>query len=135
MKVLVKENTKLEQKFLKLLLKLPPEQFFGVATILNIDIINKEKEEENNELVENIASAPESIEKNQDNDSEEDVKVLTIEEEETFENNTDAAEDTIEEESKNFKDALSILTECLDKFKALSTTQKKNLLRLVKAGV
>lgn len=133
MKVLVKENAKLEQKFLKLILKLPPEQFFGVTTILNIDIIDKEKEEENNELVENIASAPEGIEKNQDTNSEEDVKVLTVEEE-TFENDT-AAEDTAEEENKNFKDALSILTECLNKFKALSTTQKKNLLRLIKAGV
>lgn len=133
MKVLVKENAKLEQKFLKLILKLPPEQFFGVTTILNIDIIDKEKEEENNELVENMASAPEGIEKNQDSDSEEDVKVLTIEEG-TFENDT-AAEDIAEKEDKNFKDALSILTECLDKFKALSTTQKKNLLRLIKAGV
>ena len=133
MKVLVKENAKLEQKFLKLILKLPPEQFFGVTTILNIDIIDKEKEEENNELVENIASAPEGIEKNQDTNSEEDVKVLTVEEE-TSESDT-AAEDIAEEENKNFKDALSILTECLDKFKALSTTQKKNLLRLIKAGV
>lgn len=127
MKVLVKENTKLEQKFLKLILKLPPEQFFGVTTILNIDIINKEKEEEN------IASAPEGIENNQDSNSEEDVKVLTTEEE-TSESGT-AAEDIAEKENKNFKDALSILTECLDKFKALSTTQKKNLLRLIKAGV
>lgn len=127
MKVLVKENAKLEQKFLKLILKLPPEQFFGVTTILNIDIMNKEKEEEN------IASAPEGIEKNQDTNSEEDVKVLTAEEE-TSENDT-AAEDITEKENKNFKDALSILTECLDKFKALSTTQKKNLLRLIKAGV
>lgn len=133
MKVLVKENAKLEQKFLKLILKLPPEQFFGVTTILNIDIIDKKKEEENNELVENIASAPEGIENNQDSNSEEDVKVLTIEEE-TSESGT-AAEDIAEEENKNFKDALSILTECLDKFKALSTTQKKNLLRLIKAGV
>lgn len=133
MKVLVKENAKLEQKFLKLILKLPPEQFFGVTTILNIDIIDKKKEEENNELVENIASAPEGIEKNQDTNSEEDVKVLTTEEE-TSENDT-AAEDIAEKENKNFKDALSILTECLDKFKALSTTQKKNLLRLIKAGV
>lgn len=133
MKVLVKENTKLEQKFLKLILKLPPEQFFGVTTILNIDIIDKKKEEENNELVENIASAPEGIENNQDSNSEEDVKVLTTEEE-TSESGT-AAEDIAEEENKNFKDALSILTECLDKFKALSTTQKKNLLRLIKAGV
>lgn len=127
MKVLVKENAKLEQKFLKLILKLPPEQFFGVTTILNIDIMNKEKEEEN------IASAPEGIENNQDSNSEEDVKVLTTEEE-TSESGT-AAEDIAEEENKNFKDALSILTECLDKFKALSTTQKKNLLRLIKAGV
>lgn len=127
MKVLVKENAKLEQKFLKLILKLPPEQFFGVTTILNIDIIDKKKEEEN------IASAPEGIENNQDSNSEEDVKVLTIEEE-TSESGT-AAEDITEEENKNFKDALSILTECLDKFKALSTTQKKNLLRLIKAGV
>lgn len=126
MKVLVKENAKLEQKFLKLILKLPPEQFFGVTTILNIDVINKEKEEEN------IASAPEGIEKNQDNNSEEDVKVLTTEKE-TIENDT-AAEDITEKENKNFKDALTILTECLDKFKALSTTQKKNLLRLIKAG-
>lgn len=133
MKVLVKENAKLEQKFLKLILKLPPEQFFGVTTILNIDIIDKKKEEENNELVENIASAPEGIENNQDSNSEEDVKVLTTEEE-TSESGT-AAEDIAEEENKNFKDALSILTECLDKFKALSTTQKKNLLRLIKAGV
>lgn len=133
MKVLVKENAKLEQKFLKLILKLPPEQFFGVTTILNIDIIDKKKEEENNELVENIASAPEGIENNQDSNSEEDVKVLTTEEE-TIENDT-AAEDVAEKENKNFKDALSILTECLDKFKALSTTQKKNLLRLIKAGV
>lgn len=133
MKVLVKENAKLEQKFLKLILKLPPEQFFGVTTILNIDIIDKKKEEENNELVENIASAPEGIENNQDSNSEEDVKVLTTEEE-TSESGT-AAEDITEEENKNFKDALSILTECLDKFKALSTTQKKNLLRLIKAGV
>lgn len=133
MKVLVKENAKLEQKFLKLILKLPPEQFFGVATILNIDIIDKKKEEENNELVENIASAPEGIENNQDSNSEEDVKVLTTEEE-TSESGT-AAEDIAEKENKNFKDALSILTECLDKFKALSTTQKKNLLRLIKAGV
>lgn len=127
MKVLVKENAKLEQKFLKFILKLPPEQFFGVTTILNIDVINREKEEEN------IASAPEGIEKNQDNNSEEDVKVLTTEEK-TIENDT-AAEDITEKENKNFKDALSILTECLDKFKALSTTQKKNLLRLIKAGV
>lgn len=127
MKVLVKENAKLEQKFLKLILKLPPEQFFGVTTILNIDIIDKKKEEEN------IASAPEGIENNQDSNSEEDVKVLTTEEE-TSESGT-AAEDITEEENKNFKDALSILTECLDKFKALSTTQKKNLLRLIKAGV
>lgn len=128
MKVLVKENAKLEQKFLKLILKLPPEQFFGVTTILNIDVINKEKEEE-----ENIASAPEGIENNQDSNSEEDVKVLTTEEE-TIENDA-TAEDIAEKENKNFKDALSILTECLDKFKALSTTQKKNLLRLIKAGV
>ena len=127
MKVLVKENAKLEQKFLKLILKLPPEQFFGVTTILNIDIMNKEKEEEN------IASAPEGIENNQDSNSEEDVKVLTTEEE-TIENDA-TAENIAEKENKNFKDALSILTECLDKFKALSTTQKKNLLRLIKAGV
>ena len=114
MKVLVKENAKLEQKFLKLILKLPPEQFFGVTTILNIDIMNKEKEEEN------IASAPEGIENNQDSNSEEDVKVLTTEEE-TIENDA-TAENIAEKENKNFKDALSILTECLDKFKALKAS-------------
>ena len=155
MKILVNENEKLKRKFLKLLIKLPPEQFFGVTTILGVKLtdkdLDKSREDEPNVAQDGDITTTTEVKENSQttitNISEEEgytvIKPnLTIDDEEVLYVNEDgdiestAADDTknSEEEKDKTKDAISILYECIEKFDALTIAQKKNLLKIVKAG-
>ena len=142
MKILVNENEKLKRKFLKYILKMPPEQFFGITTILGVKIKDEDLEEEATApdttiQTTTIASTSEEplVISGEDLKSAED-EVLYINEEDNTESAPDSKEDSqAEKEEDKVKDALSILYECLEKFEALSITQKKNLLKIAKAGV
>lgn len=157
MKILVNENEKLKRKFLKLLIKLPPEQFFGVTTILGVKLtdkdLDKSREDEPNVAQDGDTTITTEVKENSQttitNISEEEgytvIKPnLTIDDEEVLYVNedgdiestaADATKNNEEEKEKdNTKDAISILYECIEKFDALTITQKKNLLKIVKAG-
>ena len=153
-----KEDKQLE-KFLKLIIKLPHEQYFGIARILNVGFtqtMNKEEiEEEKNkeELDEPTNSAPVAIENGDEVDiQDESSKVI--------EENLDLPAENIEDKTKRiegmekrleklkeeqnkeeeeitiqkFRTGEAIMIEVIDKFKKLSNTKKKNLLAILKAG-
>ena len=141
MKILVNENEKLKRKFLKYILKMPPEQFFGITTILGVKIKKEDLEEAiAAEVTENtqttVTSTSESQEplviKREDLTTTDEVLYIN-ENEDNMESASDSKENS-EEEKDITKDALSILYECLEKFEALSINQKKNLLKIIKAG-
>lgn len=155
MKILVNENEKLKRKFLKLLIQLPPEQFFGVTTILGIKLtdkdLDKSREDEPNVAQDGDTTITTEIKENSQttitNISEEegytvikpnltidDEEVLYVNEDGDIESTAADATKNSEEEKDNAKDAISILYECIEKFDALTITQKKNLLKIVKAG-
>lgn len=154
MKILVNENEKLKRKFLKYILKMPPEQFFGITTILGVKIKNEDLEEkatapettENTLTAENLDKLIDTIQtttttntlkeplviKGEDLATTDEVLYIN-ENEDNMESAPDGKENS-EEEKDTTKDALSILYECLEKFEALSINQKKNLLKIIKAG-
>lgn len=155
MKILVNENEKLKRKFLKLLIKLPPEQFFGVTTILGVKLtdkdLDKSREDEPNVAQDGDTTITTEVKENSQttitNISEEegytvikpnltidDEEVLYVNEDGDIESTAADATENSEEEKDNTKDAISILYECIEKFDALTITQKKNLLKIVKAG-
>ena len=150
-----KTNKQLE-KFLKLIVKLPHEQYFGVARILNVsftetmskeEIIEEIKSiEENLKEIEEKNSDAREVMKNSDETVVEDNVDSTIESEKDNSNRIEGMKSRLEklkeEEKKNaedikiqkFRTGEDIMLDTIEKFKQLSSTKKKNLLSILKAG-
>lgn len=150
-----KANKQLE-KFLKLIVKLPHEQYFGVARILNVsftetmskeEIIEEIKSiEENLKEIEEKNSDAREVMKNSDETVVEDNIDSTIESEKDNSNRIEGMKSRLEklkeEEKKDaedikiqkFRTGEDIMLDTIEKFKQLSSTKKKNLLSILKAG-
>lgn len=142
MKILVNEEQKLERKFLRLIMKLPPEQVLGVTTMLGVklvedttveeDIVEENSVEEN--IVEENETAADSIKS-----SQEDENIPTFANpilKEDLEVKEDKEDSTSNDEDKkdNARSAMDILYDAFDKFRALNIQQKKSLIKIMKAG-
>ena len=68
------KEEKLLEKFLKLIVKLPYEQYFGVARILNVDFMETMKREEILEEIKMIKEELEKIKTQKEIESKEEVK-------------------------------------------------------------
>ena len=137
MKTLIKEQEKLERRFIRLIMKLPPEQVLGVSTILGVKLVEEPKEESKIEEKDTIeAIAADSNEKSQEDNEDIPTFVNPIlkEDLEVKEDNEKSNEDN-ESKEDNARDAMTILFESLEKFKALNLQQKKSLIKIMKAGV
>ena len=151
-----KEEKQLE-KFLKLIIKLPHEQYFGIARILNVPFTETMGREDIEEEIKTITEelekikenlAPDRIE-NHDREDIEDESTEDIEEKEEV-----AAESTrleamekrlafLKEEKEKededikiqkFRTGEAIMEDTINKFTELSNTKRKNLLAILKAG-
>ena len=149
-----KKDKQLE-KFLKYIIKLPHEQYFGVARILNVPFTETMSKEE---IEEEIVMLKEELEKiEEENNVAADRKEDTIDEEAIeIEEKDDPAADRVnridamkkrlayleeekdkdEEEIKiqKFRTGEAIMQSTIDNFIKLSNTKKKNLLAILKAG-
>lgn len=138
MKILVNEEQKLERKFLRLIMKLPPEQVLGVTTMLGVKLVEdtavKEDIVEKNSAEENETAADST------KSSQEDENIPTFANpilKEDLEVKEDKEEPTSNDEDKkdNARSAMDILYDAFDKFRALNIQQKKSLIKIMKAGV
>lgn len=151
-----KEEKQLE-KFLKLIIKLPHEQYFGIARILNVPFTETMSREDIEEEIKTITEELEKIKENLAPDRIEDHDKEDIEDESTEdveEKEEVAAESTRleamekrlaflkEEKEKEDKDIKiqkfrtgeAIMEDTINKFTELSNTKRKNLLAILKAG-
>lgn len=149
-----KKDKQLE-KFLKYIIKLPHEQYFGVARILNVPFTETMSKEE---IEEEIVMLKEELGKTEEeNNVAANHKKDTIDEEATeIEEKNDLAADRVnridavkkrlayleEEKDKDekeikiqkFRTGEAIMQSTIDNFIKLSSTKKKNLLAILKAG-
>ena len=154
-----KKDKQLE-KFLKLIIKLPHEQYFGIARILNVSFTEKMNKEEIEEEISTIKEELEKIEEenNAAADRKEEQKQEDTKDKKTteIEENNDLAAQHInrieamkkrltyleEEKDKEeneikiqkFRTGEAIMQDTIDNFIKLSNTKKKNLLAILKAG-
>lgn len=156
MKILVNEEQKLERKFLRLIMKLPPEQVLGVTTILGVplvedniegdiveDITEKimaQKEIAKNSIDQSIEIPEEKEELKKNNEDTENIgtamKTIVTRFNEMKNAPTDIIDTEEENEDKkdNARSAMDILYDAFDKFRALNIQQKKSLIKIMKAG-
>lgn len=154
-----KKDKQLE-KFLKLIIKLPHEQYFGIARILNVSFTEKMNKEEIEEEISTIKEELEKIEEEnnvapdhkeeQKQEDAKDKKTIEIEENNDFAaqhiNRIEAMKKRLtyleEEKDKEeneikiqkFRTGEAIMQDTIDNFIKLSNTKKKNLLAILKAG-
>lgn len=156
MKILVNEEQKLEKNFLRLIMKLPPEQVLGVTTILGVplvedniegdiveDITEKimaQKEIAKNSIDQSIEIPEEKEELKKNNEDTENIgtamKTIVTRFNEMKNAPTDIIDTEEENEDKkdNARSAMDILYDAFDKFRALNIQQKKSLIKIMKAG-
>lgn len=142
MKTLINSNAKLDSKFLKLLMKLPPDRFFGVTTILGIHLSEKEKDnlarlasrnEEDKEVKDTAEETKDMTEENQNKNKEN----MSIEDETAAveEDKAIGVKEDKEEDDEEIRDPVGLIFLAVNKFKELNLQQKKNLVKIMKAGV
>lgn len=138
MKILVNEEQKLERKFLRLIMKLPPEQVLGVATMLGVKLVEdtavKEDIVEENSVEENETAADSIKSNHEDEDIPTFANPILKEDLEVKEDKEDSASND-EDKKDNARSAMDILYDAFDKFRALNIQQKKSLIKIMKAGV
>ena len=156
MKILVNEKQKLERKFLRLIMKLPPEQVLGVTTILGVPLVEDNIE---GDIVENITEKIMAQKEIAENSIDQSIEIPE-EKEELKKNNEDTenigtamktivtrfnemknaptdiidTEEENEDKKDNARSAMDILYDAFDKFRALNIQQKKSLIKIMKAG-
>ena len=151
-----KEEKQLE-KFLKLVIKLPHEQYFGIARILNVPFTETMSREDIEEEIKTITEELEEIKDNlapdriEDHDKEdiEDEPTEDIEEKEevaaesarleAMEKRLAFLKEEKEKEDEDikiqkFRTGEAIMEDTINKFTELSNTKRKNLLAILKAG-
>lgn len=164
-----KKDKQLE-KFLKLIVKLPHEQYFGVVRILNVSFTEPMKKEE---IVEEINMIEEELKNiDEENKTEENTNIAPVamkngdevdiqaDSSEVIEENHDLAAENVEDKTKRiegmknrleklkeekekneegitiqkFRTGEAIMLDTIAKFTELSSTKRKNLLAILKAG-
>ena len=162
MRTIKNRNKKEKQleKFLKFIIKLPHEQYFGIARILNVPFTEAMSKEEIEEEIKALKEELEKIEEKKDvapdRKDEQDQAEVPDEEATEIEEKDDLAAEQInrveamkkrlayleEEKDKEegeikiqkFRTGEAIMEDTIKNFTELSSTKKKNLLAILKAG-